>query len=97
MAKKTSQKTVETLQRDEASRKNTWTFFPQRAVERLDDGVVRRFSRPEILRHNAVGVGPEVDEAAGKLTPVVAVVPFRCTAFGGDPSENVDPIGTPQA
>ena len=69
-------------------------FVPKAAVERLDERIVRRLSGPGELQGHTVGIGPQIDQAADELAAVVAVNPLRNTAFGGDPAQHVDHVGT---
>ena len=46
------------------------TFVPETSVERLDERIVRRLSRPRELHGHAVGISPQINQPADELAPV---------------------------
>ena len=45
-------------------------LVPKASVERLDERIVRRLSGTRQLQGHAVGIGPQIDQAAVEITPV---------------------------
>ena len=56
-------------------------FVSKTAVERLDERIVRRLSGPRELHHNAIGIGPKIDQATDEFTAVIAVNPLRSVTY----------------
>ena len=47
------------------------TLAPQRAVERLDEGIVDRLARPAELERDVMPVGPVVQQLRGEFGAIV--------------------------
>ncbi len=67
-------------------------FLAELAVERFDEGVVRRLSRAGEVEGHAMEVGPEVEVAGDELGALVDPDRLREPDFGADPIERRDDV-----